>query len=90
MSDEKRIEEKLERVAKACGLRLSGNADGVAPVYSEMLIPVLRRELLPLLKAGQWYREQVGDYREIADAWDAALGGSEEAANLGLPMPQMR
>jgi hypothetical protein len=74
VSDDKRIEELLKRLQRT--LSRDGNT-----------VAVLRRELLPLLLAGQAMRDkwpfgavayQGRDSKE-PDAWDAALSGSEES-----------
>jgi hypothetical protein len=79
VSGEKRIEELLERVAAELD-------DFHAEItFEKQILAVLRRELLPLLKAGQEMRDGVigasGGLKRIqlARAWDAALGGSEES-----------
>jgi len=77
MSDDKRIEVLLWRMARL-QLEQLPNLD--------THLAVLRRELLPLLLAGQALRDghfATSHFPERAlketDAWDAALAGSEES-----------
>jgi hypothetical protein len=86
MSNEtdKRIEELLERVARAQMEAIQDlvpdEGDQSAPFSEVDFVRVLRRELGPLLKAGQAMRDLWGEGTVLEpQAWDAALGGSEES-----------
>jgi hypothetical protein len=78
MSNEtdKRIEELLERVARLATKAAQGSGEDCWGAVNQ----VLRRELGPLLKAGQAMRDLWGEGTVLEpQAWDAALGGSEES-----------